>query len=269
MRKNRQDAGVGKTANRCSRGLQGDVEEQLQTALEQRQFTLAYQPQYDLHTGRVRGMEALLRWAPPGKEPTLPPTFISTAEESGLIMPIGEWVLRTACAQVRAWGNGIPCVLAVNLSPKQFACAGEMIRRVLRETGFDPHSLELEITEQTIVEDFERASSTLRAVEALGVRTALDDFGTGYSSLQYLCRLPVQTLKLDRSFAAGLDTEGKESIVTASVIRMAHELSMRVVAEGVENELQGKILEEQGCDMIQGFLYARPMAEREAHALLA
>lgn len=245
----------------------GDTEAMLRDALQNDRFTLAYQPQYDLQTGRMNGAEALLRWLPPTGGPMLPPAFVPTAEATGLIHPIGEWVLRTACGQASRWGGSFR--LAVNLSPRQLPRAEEIVLAALRETGLDPGRLELEITEQSLAEDLPAAAGVLRRLNMLGVRIALDDFGTGYSSLQYLARLPVHTLKIDRSFVAQMARAGKARAIVESVIRLAHRLSLCVVAEGVETRAQRDLLRRQGCDLAQGFLYARPLAEKDLHARFA
>ncbi|ADU28006.1 diguanylate phosphodiesterase [Ethanoligenens harbinense YUAN-3] len=246
-----------------------NVEALLRDALQNDRFTLAYQPQVDLQTGQLDGAEVLLRWLPPTGAPVLPPAFIPTAEATGLIHPIGEWVLRTACGQTHRWNaNNRPFRLAVNLSPRQFSRAEEIVLAALRETGLDPGRLELEITEQSVAEDLPAAAGVLRRLNALGVRLALDDFGTGYSSLQYLARLPVHTLKIDRSFVAGMIRTAKARIIVENIIRLAHGLSMRVVAEGVETPGQRDLLRRQGCDLAQGFLYSRPLAGKKLRMLL-
>ncbi|MFT8887976.1 MAG: EAL domain-containing protein [Ethanoligenens sp.] len=247
-----------------------DVAYQLRSALANQRFTVAYQPQYDLRTGRIVGMEALLRWLSPADVPILPSSFIQVAEETGLILPIGEWILHTACCQVKVWsGAGVlPCRLAINLSPKQFAHADRLVLSALRKSGFDPSLLELEVTEQAVIQDLVQAAKVLTRLHAFGIRVALDDFGTGYSSLQYLDRLPVQTLKIDRCFVSQITAKQKARIITKHIICMAHDLSMCVVAEGVETPAQRDLLKRQGCDLAQGFLYAHPLPEKDMRALL-
>lgn len=250
-------------------GNQTEAERQLRDALENQRFILVYQPQYQVRTGRLEGVEALLRWISPDQRVLLPPDFIPTAEATGLILPIGEWVLRTACRQIQTWTcrDGTTCKVSVNLSPKQFPRADQLVRSVLRETGLSPERLELEVTEQAVIQDLTLAVRLLYKLEALGVRVALDDFGTGHSSLQYLDRLPAHTLKIDRAFVTRMTSSKKTRVITRHMIRMAHELSMRVVAEGVETEEQLLLLKGEHCDAVQGFLYGCPMAAQDASVL--
>lgn len=250
-----------------------EVEKDLRAALEEGRFTLFYQPQVEPQKGRISGMEALLRWVSPENERVLPPEFIPVAEKTGLILPIGEWVLYAACLQMRHWLEqpDAPRTVAVNLSPSQFAQAdlSDTVERILRQTGLDPCALELEITEQAVMNDLRHAADTLERLRGMGVQVALDDFGTGYSSLNYLRQLPIQKLKIDRSFVTGIVGQQKERVIAGSIIRMAHDLSLTVVAEGVENKEQLEILCGQGCDLIQGFLYSRPVPEEQMQCMLA
>jgi EAL domain-containing protein (putative c-di-GMP-specific phosphodiesterase class I) len=199
--------------------------------------------------------------------------FIPLAEETGLIIGIGEWVLRSACAQLRAWDeSGHTAVpVAVNISAKQFLQRdiAETVMRALREHGVPPHLLELEITESTAMHNVEATSTTLRELKALGVHIAIDDFGTGYSSLSYLKRLPIDSLKIDRSFVTGLPGDQDDASIAHAVITMAHALRLKVVAEGVENKAQLDFLAANGCDEMQGFYFSRPLPAKECTELLA
>ena len=201
-----------------------------------------------------------------------PGKFISILEENGLIVPIGEWVLRTACAQACAWRSaGIPPLrIAVNLSARQLREANllEMIERVLSETGLQPHYLELEITETTVMKNVELTCTLLNNLNQMGISTAMDDFGTGYSSLGYLKKFPFHTLKIDQSFVRDLDTDPNDRAIVAAIIAMGRVLNLQLVAEGVETELQEHLLRSLDCKVMQGFLFSRPLPVQEATALL-
>jgi diguanylate cyclase (GGDEF)-like protein len=234
---------------------------QLRLALEREEFVLHYQPQVDLCDGRIVGMEALVRWNHPERGQVQPAEFIGLAEESGLIVPIGAWVIRTACAQAKAWQDA-GCGkfrIAVNLSMRQFAQADlvEYIAAVLQETGLDAQSLEIELTESSVMTDVERSIDILHRFKALGLHMSIDDFGTGYSSLSYLKRFPIDVLKIDQSFVRDIETADDAAIVKA-IISMAHSLGMRVIAEGVETESQCDFLRLNMCDEIQGYLFSKP-----------
>jgi len=245
------------------------LETRLRRGLERGEFVLHYQPLIDAHSGRPIGVEALVRWQPPGEALVPPDKFIPIAEETGLIVPLGEWILRTACAQARAWLDAglAPLVMAVNLSGRQFQAADmvELVRAVLAETGLPAQSLELELTESVIMEQAEQAIATLDALKALGVRLAIDDFGTGYSSLAYLKRFPIDKLKIDRSFVQGLADSDDDREIAATIIAMGRSLNLDVLAEGVETEYQLSFLRLYGCDQYQGYLFSRPLP---AEALL-
>jgi diguanylate cyclase (GGDEF)-like protein len=247
----------------------------LRVGLERGEFDLQYQPKVDLPTGTVLHMEALLRWHHPRHGVVLPTEFIPLAEESGLIVPLGRWVFKEACTQVRRWQELYPrtppLVADVNLSSKQFRqsdLAGE-IAEVVNETGLDPACLELEITEGTLMEDAPSTGATLKKLKALGIRVAIDDFGTGYSSLSYLKRFPVDTLKIDRAFIGGLGTDLEDEVLVSGMIGLAHALGLGVVAEGVETEQQVASLKEMGCTLAQGYHFSRPLSKEAATALLA
>ena len=245
----------------------------LRRALERGEFRLHFQPKASLESGRVCGFEALLRWERPGHGLVPPGKFIPLLEESGLIVPVGEWVIRAACAQLRDWrAAGLePLPVAVNLAAKQFAQRGivAVVDAALLEHGVPPHLLEIEITESDAMQDAERVLVTLGELSTRGVGIAIDDFGTGYSSLSYLKRFPVQTLKLDRSFVNGLPSDANDVSIALAVITMAHSLGFKVVAEGVEKAAQRDFLALNGCDQMQGYLFAKPMPAAECVKLLA
>jgi len=238
------------------------MEAGLRRALEKGELDLAYQPQVDLGTGRVIGVEALLRWRTASGENIPPGEFVPVAEETGLIMPIGAWALRTACAAVRAWeGAGLrPLRMSVNVAPRQFEEGGltALVDEILRDTGLPPSRLELEITEGALMHNTEAAVSTLDALKELGVRLAVDDFGTGHASLAYLKRFPIDALKIDRAFVNDCADTAEGAAIVRAVIAMAHSLRLEAIAEGVETEAQLTFLTEHACDAAQGFLLARP-----------
>jgi len=243
------------------------LESHLRTALESDQLQVIYQPRVDVRTGWVSGMEALARWQHPELGVISPKEFIPVAEETGLIVSIGQWILESACAQNRAWQRqGYERLkVSVNVSCRQFAHHDlhEVIARALHNSGLDPRDLELEITESTMLQDSEETIVTLRDLKAMGVRLALDDFGTGYSSLSYLTRFSLDTLKLDRSIVRDVDVDPASAGITTAVLAMAQSLDLRVVAEGVDTEEQARFLQERGCDEIQGFLFSGPVTATE------
>ena len=248
------------------------LEGRLRHALARSEFMLHYQPLVAVADGRLLGVEALVRWHHPENGLVAPSHFIPIAEENGLIVPLGEWVLRTACAQMKAWlDQGIPsCTLAVNLSPRQFQqdnLAG-MVRDILKRSGLPPECLELEITEGAIMRQGEQAIATLHALKALGVRLAIDDFGTGYSSLAYLKRFPIDKLKIDRSFVQDIPDDSNDVEIATTIIAMARNLKLEVLAEGVETAAQLGFLREQGCDSCQGYLFSPPRPAAELEPLL-
>ncbi len=248
------------------------MENHLRHALVAGEFIIHYQPLIHARSGRTIGVEALVRWQPPGKAMVSPGKFISIAEETGLIVPLGEWVLRTACAQGRAWMDaGLPpLVIAVNLSVRQFQSENlvELVQSVLVETGLPAACLELELTESMFMEHAEQSINTLRTLKALGVRLAIDDFGTGYSSLTYLKRFPIDKLKIDQSFVRGLPQDPNDREIAATIIAMARSLKLAVLAEGVESEQQLAYLRQHGCDYYQGYLFCRPITALEFEAWL-
>ncbi|MEX0732768.1 MAG: EAL domain-containing protein [Aquisalimonadaceae bacterium] len=236
----------------------------LRQALNNNQFHLVYQPQFSLGCKGAVGLEALLRWEHPMLGPVSPAEFIPVAEETGLIIAIGEWVLLTACMQQRQWvAQGLPAYrIAVNISARQFARQDlqHLVRTVLEETGLPPSMLELELTESVLMENAESFVRTLRDLRTLGVTLAIDDFGTGYSSLSYLKRFPIDRLKIDRSFVNDVTTDRDDAAIVRAMIAMAHSLRLGVVAEGVETADQFNFLRELGCDGYQGFLFSHPLS---------
>ncbi len=248
------------------------LETALRYALERDELLLHYQPQVDLASGQVTGVEALIRWQRKGGELVPPLDFIPLAEETGLIMPIGEWVLLTACAQSRFWQQaGLPPLrMSVNVAARQFQDPNlaQVIVRILRETGLDPRLLVLEITESTIMHDTGRAAATLKQLAAVGVGLAVDDFGVGYSSFSYLKQFPVESLKIDKSFVNDITTDPNDAAITAAIISMAHNLGLTVVAEGVETERQLSFLRQHGCDEMQGYYFSKPLPATAFAALL-
>jgi diguanylate cyclase (GGDEF)-like protein len=239
------------------------MESHLRRALDKNEFTLHYQPKVSLSSGLVSGMEALLRWQSPELGMVSPAEFIPLAEETGLIGQIGEWVLRTACAQNRAWQEeGLPPMrVAVNVSALQFKHANltEVIARILRETGLEPHSLELEITESAVIHNVDKMITTLGELKEMGIHLAMDDFGSGYASLYYLKQFPFDKLKIDRPFVRDITSNPNSSAIARTVIAMAHSLHLKVVAEGVETEGQLRYLRNHGCDEMQGYYFSRPV----------
>ncbi len=249
-----------------------ELENNLRRALEREEFRLLYQPQLDLRTGEISGAEALVRWEHPTLGLVSPLSFIPVAEETGLIVPIGEWVLSTACMQNKQWQRlGFPPLkIAVNLSARQFQQADliNVIARILAKTGVNSTNLELELTESIIMQNVERTVQTLRALHAMGLKLSIDDFGTGYSSLSYLKRFPLSTLKIDRSFVHDITTDPDAAAIAKAIISMAHSLKLEVIAEGVETEPQLTFLRSQNCDKMQGFLFSRPIPAPDFEKLL-
>ncbi|MEO5354369.1 MAG: EAL domain-containing protein [Magnetococcus sp. XQGC-1] len=240
------------------------MEKELRHALEQEEFILYYQPKVDCRSGQLIGMEALVRWEKPGCGLVPPTTFIPLAEETGLIVPLGVWILKKACQQNKAWADTQPRPLrvAVNLSARQFQqgeALVDSIASILAETGLPPALLELEITESMVMENVEQAVQTMQALRGMGVHLSLDDFGTGYSSLGVLKRFPLHALKIDRSFVMDLPEDAEDVAIVSAIISMAHNMQLAVVAEGVETAAQLAFLMTNRCDEIQGYYYSRPL----------
>jgi len=247
------------------------LEQHLRHALERDEFEVHYQPQVDLTSGRVCGVEALLRWRSQELGMVSPGRFIPLAEETGLIVPIGEWVLRTSCRQNKLWQNaGLPHLpISVNLSARQLQkrelC--RIIEETLQETGLEPRYLELELVESMVTRDVEGAAAIMKELKGLGVQLAMDDFGTGYSSLSYLKRFPFDRLKIDLSFVRDIITDPESAAIARAIIAMAHNLNLRAIAEGVEKRGQLEYLQQHGCDEIQGFYVSRPLTASDLEAL--
>ncbi|MYM97420.1 putative bifunctional diguanylate cyclase/phosphodiesterase [Duganella vulcania] len=248
------------------------LENDLRHAMERHQFALHYQVQMDAH-GKPHGAEALLRWRRADGSWVPPASFIPLAEETGLILSIGHWVLNAACAQIKEW-QSVPgmeqLILAINVSAQQFRQPdfGDVVRAAVERHGIDPRLLKLELTEGVLLEKIEETISCMHALRAIGVRFALDDFGTGYSSLQYLKRLPLNQLKIDQSFVRDLASDSSDQVIVRTIIAMARSLQLDVIAEGVETEAQRVLLEELGCRQYQGYLYSRPVPEPQLRAMI-
>ena len=249
------------------------LESQLRKALQRDEFSLLYQPKIDMLTGRIIGAEALLRWHNKELGIVSPAEFIPLAEDTGLIIPIGEWVLRTACRQIREWHDqGLPLVrIAVNLSARQFRQGNlaAMIGLILDHEGLTPDCLPLEITESLLMDDVEESSRALNELKAMGLEIYLDDFGTGYSSLSYLKKFPIDGLKIDRSFVMDIPEDADDMALAEAIVAMSHALRLNVVAEGIETKKQLVFLKELGCEEAQGYFFSKPVSAEEFKALLA
>ncbi len=252
------------------------LEHDLRQALQGNQLFLHYQPQVEIASGRPIGVEALLRWSHPRDGLIMPNAFIPTAEESGLIQEIGTWVLWTVLMQIQTWERaGLPPLpVAVNLSALQFRrgqqhqALGEEIARMLRDTAVSPSRLELEITENSLMEDIEETRATLHRLHELGLRLALDDFGTGYSSLSYLKHLPLDRLKIDQSFVRDIAVKREDAAIADTIITLARNLGFEVMAEGVETQAQLRKLRDTGCRQAQGYYFSHPLPPEEVQAWL-
>jgi EAL domain-containing protein (putative c-di-GMP-specific phosphodiesterase class I) len=246
--------------------------EGLRSALDEGQFHLLYQPKVDLRTGLIIGVESLIRWQHPEHGIVSPLRFIGLAEESGLIVAIGEWVLQTACRQNLAWQQAglAPITISVNVSPRQFE-EKRLVERValaLQESGLDPAHLELEVTESLIMRDLAQSVGKMRELEAMGISLSIDDFGTGYSSLSALKSFPISRLKIDKSFVSELADNPDDQAIAMAVISLGHKLNLRVIAEGVETEQQCSFLRDNDCDEMQGYLFSMPVPASKIHSLL-
>jgi diguanylate cyclase (GGDEF)-like protein len=240
-----------------------EIRKRLHMAIDQRRFDLHYQPQIEMKTGKIRAVEALLRWNEPGLGWVSPLEFIPFAEESGLIVPLGEWVLREACRQNVLWQKqfGIEILMAVNISVVQLrqACFAKMVKALLAETGMQPQLLELEVTESVLIHSFEKVVNMLGELRQIGVRISLDDFGAGYSWLSYLKRLPLDTLKLDKSIINDIHYNMRGKSITKAIVEMVRKLGLKIVAEGVEHQKQFDFLRSSKCDYVQGYLIGHPL----------
>ena len=249
-------------------------ETELRRALERQEFVVHYQPLVDLAQGTIIGFEALVRWRHPKYGLVPPAKFIPLAEDTGLILPLDQLVLRTACQQARAWVErlpaGVPLRISVNLSARQFQHAGlvDDVAQALHDTGLEPHRLQLEITESVVMHSASMALATLQKLKRLGVQLAIDDFGTGYSSLSYLQHLPVDTLKIDRTFVECLEHDGAAAAIAQAIITLAQTLDLHTVAEGVETSAQQRALHALGCEFGQGFFFAKPLPSADATMVL-
>jgi EAL domain-containing protein (putative c-di-GMP-specific phosphodiesterase class I) len=248
------------------------LEVQLQQAMQDDTLWLAYQPLVELATNRLVELEALVRWQHPERGTMLPSAFVPVAEQTGLVVPFGRWVLETACRQGHVWQERYreAPVVSVNLSARQFLQPGlvEDITQVLQSTGMAPDRLKLEITERTMMTNIDEAADILRGLRTLGVRIAIDDFGAGYSSLSYLRHFPIDQLKIDREFIAGLERHGEARAIVRAVIALAQALQIEIVAEGIESSAQATHLRNWGCDLGQGFHYGRPLSAQATTSLL-
>jgi EAL domain-containing protein (putative c-di-GMP-specific phosphodiesterase class I) len=248
------------------------LEHNLRRAVERNEFVLHYQPKIALCDGRIIGAEVLVRWRHPTEGLIAPGHFISAAEQSGLIKPIGSWVLREACTQNQAWQRAgmAPIPMAVNLSATQLHHEGflEEVTAVLSELDMAPHLLEFEVTESVSIHGEEKAVTWLETLKEMGVRLSIDDFGTGYSSLSYLKRLPIDTIKIDQSFIRDITTDPDDAAIITAIIRMAHSLRLNVVAEGVETADQLAFLRRQNCNQVQGYYFSKPVPAEEFEQLL-
>ncbi|NJN46929.1 MAG: bifunctional diguanylate cyclase/phosphodiesterase [Candidatus Competibacteraceae bacterium] len=246
------------------------MENQLHRALEREEFELYYQPQLDILSGRIVAAEALLRWRNPDEDWVPPDQFIPIAEETGLILPIGEWVFRRACKDAKIISQlGLDVTIAVNISVIQFQDPKliEIITQALEHTGLKPQNIEIEVTESTTMHDHEESLALLTRMREMGLRIAIDDFGTGHSSLAYLKRFPVHTLKIDRSFVQHLTVSRQDEAIINSIVALAQNLGLEVVAEGVETPEQLHHLRRQGCEKFQGYLFSRPLPLKKFIAL--
>jgi EAL domain-containing protein (putative c-di-GMP-specific phosphodiesterase class I) len=248
------------------------IEASLRRAVDQHEFALHYQPKINLRTGAISGAEALLRWTHPGRGPIGPAEFIPVAEDCGLIVPIGPWVLREACRQTQAWAQaGHPLrSITVNISAMEFRALHflEGVIAILNETGLDPRALELELTESVLMKHPGTSEVALKALRTAGVQLAIDDFGTGYSSLSYLTKFPVDALKIDQSFIRDITHAPTAATLVTAIIGMGHSLQLRVVAEGVERPKELAFLQAHQCDEAQGYYFGRPMPAESFATLL-
>jgi len=250
-----------------------ELENKLRKAIKNREFIVYYQPQIDIKTMQVRGVEALVRWNHPTEGIIQPAKFIPVAEESGLIVEIDEFVMRTACKQLKAWMDSQirPITVSINLTSREFQQPNfiELLKEIIRDTGLRADFIELEITESLIMKDIDFTLNMLKDLKSIGVKISLDDFGTGYSSLNYLKKLPIDTIKIDKSFIDEITEDSKEEAIAESIITLAHKMNLSVIAEGIETEKQLEFIKEQKCDKAQGFYFSKPLPVEEVEKLLS
>lgn len=249
-----------------------ELEKELREAVENNEFTVLYQPKVNIRTGKLEGAEALVRWIHPTKGIISPVVFINLAEEIGLIEKIGEIVMKTVCSQNKKWQEAgyKKAAIAVNLSVNQLKSNRilNLIKKTLNDTKLEAKWLEIEITESIIMEDFRYFKKMLNKIRDLGIKVYLDDFGTGYSSLSYLKTIPVDYIKIDKSFIDDIGKDKKQSAIVSALIQLAHGIDFKVVAEGVEDMLQLKILQKYNCDMVQGYIFSKPVSKEEFEEML-
>ena len=243
------------------------TESRLKKGLERAEFILHYQPQIDLDSGKVIGMEALVRWEQPEMGLVPPLEFIPVAEETGLICPLGEWILRTACQQTVEWIDaGFDSLkISVNLSARQFSNTDfvDKVTAILAETRLPPSLLEIEITESMVMENVDNTIAILNKFKSEGIRISIDDFGTGYSSLSYLKKFPIHTLKIDKSFVRDLTVDSDDAAIIKAIVSLAHNLGLSIIAEGAETSEQVKFLKKRKCESVQGYFFSRPLPPEE------
>jgi EAL domain-containing protein (putative c-di-GMP-specific phosphodiesterase class I) len=261
------------TAGGTTRALkQLILESNLRPGLERSEFFVQYQPQVAIHDFHLVGMEALIRWQHPSLGLLYPSEFINLAEESGFIIALGDWVLRTGCAQNKAWQDAglTPMRLSVNFSARQFQQPTFIsdVAQILKDTNLDPRWLELELTESSIMKDPEQAIEKLHELKLMGIKVAVDDFGTGYSSLNYLKRFPIDTLKIDKSFVSDVCKDPHDTAIVRAIINLGHALDVTVIAEGVETKEQLQYLSALECDAVQGFLFSKALSAKAFEELL-
>lgn len=249
-----------------------ELQKELRQAVEKKQLQVFYQPKINANTGEIEGMEALIRWKHPNKGYIPPSKFIPLAEQTGIITEIGQFVLETACVQNKAWQElGYkPVKVAVNLSTRQLKGNSiiNFIKKVLRDSKLDPKWLEFEITESMVMENFEQTENLLKKIRSLGIDISLDDFGTGYSSLNYLKSLPINCIKIDKSFIDEILTDKKQNFISSALINLAHGINLKVIAEGVETLEQFEMLKKYNCDTIQGYFFSKPVSDEEFEEML-
>ncbi|MEI7026366.1 putative bifunctional diguanylate cyclase/phosphodiesterase [Paenibacillus sp. y28] len=249
-----------------------NLEQALQEAIEQNQFELYYQPQIDIKSGKLVGLEALLRWKRPEYRDVSPLAYISVAEQTGAIIPIGSWVLNEACRTCLMWHSlfGVPFRIAVNVSAVQLQEDGfvDVVKQALDRSGLPPSYLDLELTESVAMLQEDTLIQKLHELKSIGVRLSLDDFGSGYSSLNYLINYPIDTLKIDRTFTQSLSSNSKTEVVLTCMLDLAHRLELEVIAEGVETEMQYAFYEQHNCDVVQGYYFSPPLPKPKTAMLL-